>query len=131
MQLLQKRNHISGTLSLKEWVHPCSLNLEAIAACTCPQTYTEVCVFLSLVGHYRKFIKRFPCIAQPLSKHLTGEGASRKLEWVSLTGDALKSFEALKQACLTTHVLAFADYTKPFLQETNASNDGLGAVLSQ
>ena len=28
-------------------------------------------------------------------------------------------------------ILVFADYTKPFLLETNASKDGLGTVLSQ
>ena len=73
----------------------------------------------------------FALIAQPLSEHLTGEGASRKLEWVSLSEDALKAFEALKQACMTAPVLAFADYTKTFLLETDASKDRIGAVLSQ
>ena len=96
-----------------------------------PQTYTEVCAFLGLVGHYRRFIKGFACIAQPLKNHLTGEGASRKSEWVSLSEDALKAFKALKQACMTAPVLAFANYTKPFLLETDASKDGLRAVLSQ
>ena len=37
----------------------------------------------------------------------------------------------LKQVCMTAPVLAFADYTKPFLLEMDASKDGLGAVLSQ
>ena len=58
-----------------------------------PQTYMEVCAFLGLVGHYRRFIKGFACIAQPLSEHLAGEGASSKLEQVSLSEDALKAFE--------------------------------------
>ena len=50
---------------------------------------------------------------------------------MSLTEDALKAFEALKQACMTSPILVFADYTKPFLLETDASKDGLGAVLLQ
>ena len=87
--------------------------------------------FLGLVDHYRRLNKWFTWIAQPLSEYLTGEGASRKSEWVSLTEGAMKAYEALKQACVTALILAFADYTKPFLLETNASKDGLGAVLSQ
>ena len=87
--------------------------------------------FLGLVGHYQRFIKGFVHIAQPLNNHLTGEGAIRNSECVLLSEDTLKAFEALKQACMTAPVLAFADYMKPFLQETDVSKDELGAVLSQ
>ena len=62
-------------------------------------------------------------------KHLAGEGASRKLEWVLLLEDALKAFEALKQACMIASVLTFAEYTKPFLLETDTSKDRLRPVL--
>ena len=115
----------------KDGVWPSNSNLKAIAECMLPQTYTEVHAFHGLVGHYRRFIKGFPCIAQPLNEYLAGEGASRKSEQVSLSEDALEAFEVLKQACMTAPILAFTDYTKPFLLETDASKDGLGAVLSQ
>ena len=49
---------------------------------------------------------------------------------MSLSQGALKAFEVLKQVCMAALVLAFADYTKPFLLET-ASKDGLEAVLCQ
>ena len=48
-----------------------------------------------------------------------------------LSEEALKAFEMLKQACMNSPVLAFADYSKEFLLETDASKEGLGAVLSQ
>ena len=70
-------------------------------------------------------------IVQLLNKHLTREGASRKVDQVSLSEDALKAFKALKQACMTALVLAFVDYTKPILLEPDASKDGVRMVLSQ
>ena len=114
-----------------EGVQPSDLHLKAIAECALPQTYTEVHAFLGLVGHYQWFIKGFAHIAQLLNEHLTGEGASRKSEWVLLSKDALKAFDALKQVCMSTPILAFANYMKEFLLQTNASKEGLGAVLSQ
>ena len=116
---------------LKDGVCPSNSNLEAIAECTLPQSYTEIHAFLGLVGHYMRFIKGFAHITQPLSKYLTGEGASRKLEWVSLTENAMKAFKALKQACMMAPILVFADYTKPFMLDTDVSKDGLGVVLLQ
>ena len=68
----------------------------------------------------------FTCIAQPLSKNLAGEGASRKSEQVSLSEDALKAFKALKWVCMTAPILTVTDYTKPFLLETDVSKDGWG-----
>ena len=50
---------------------------------------------------------------------------------MSLTEEALKAFKALKQVCMTAPILAFTDYSKPFLLEADASKGGLGAVLSQ
>ena len=91
----------------------------------------EIQAFLSLVGHYRQFIKGFTWFAQLLNEPLAGEGASRKSEQVSLSEDALEAFQALKQACMSSPVLTFVDYMKDFLLKTDPSKEGLGAVLSQ
>ena len=72
-------NYLSHQVS-KRGVWPSDTNINAIAECTLPQTYTEIRAFLGLVGHYRWFIKGFAQIAQLLNEHLAGEGASRKSE---------------------------------------------------
>ena len=66
-----------------------------------------------------------------MNEHLAEEGASRKSEWVLLSEDALEAFQALKQACMNTPILGFADYTKDFLLKTDTSKEGLGEILSQ
>ena len=129
--LLRKEiNYLAHKVS-KAGIRPSNTNMKAIAEYAPPKTYTEIRAFRGLVGHYRHFIKGFAQIAQPLNEHLVGEGASRKLECVSLSKEALKAFERLKQACMNSPVLAFADYTKDFLLETDTLKEGLGAVLSQ
>ena len=52
-------------------------------------------------------------------------------EPVTVMENGLGAFEILKKTCLEAPVLAFADFNKPFLFETDASKLGLGAVLSQ
>ena len=123
-------NYLAHIVS-KQGVWPTDANLKAIAECALPQTYMEIQAFLGLVGHYRQFIKGFTWIAQQLNKHLAREGASRKSEWVLLSEDALEAFQALKQACMSSPILAFADYTRDFLLKTDTSKEALGAVLSR
>ena len=45
--------------------------------------------------------------------------------------DALKAFEELKLSCMMAPILVFTDFKKPFRLETDASKEGLGAVLLQ
>ena len=123
-------NYLAHWVS-KQGVQPGNTNLQTMAECAPPQTYTEIRVFLGFIGHYRQFIKSFAQIAQPLNEHLAGKGASRKLEQVLFSENALEAFQALKWACMSSPVLAFANYTKDFLLKMDASKEGLGAVLSQ
>ena len=123
-------NYLAHQVS-KWGIWPRNTNLKAIAECAPLQTYTEIRAFLGLMGHYRQFIKGFAWIAQLLNEHLAREGASRKSEWVSLSKDVLEALKVLKQACMNSPVLAFADYMKDFLLKMDAFKEGSGAVLSQ
>ena len=106
-------------------------NLESIAQCLPLDTYTKVKSFVGLIGHYRHFIKGFAKIAVPLYDLTSGDNKDKKLEHVDLSLEALEAFDHLKAACLQAPILAFPDFDKPFLLETDASRRGLGAVLSQ
>ena len=111
--------------------HHVKKNLEAIAECPSPDTYTKVKSFVGLVGHYRCFIKGFANIATPLYDLTSGENKDKKSEHLDLPLEACEAFDRLKAACLQAPTLSFPDFSKPFLLETDAPGKGLGAVLSQ
>ena len=123
-------NYLAHHVS-KRGVLPSKKNLEAITRCTPPDTYTKVKSFVGLIGHYRHFIKEFANIAAPLYDLTSGENKDKKSEHLDLPLEAREAFDRLKAACLQAPILAFPDFGKPFLLETDASSKGLGAVLLQ
>ena len=95
-------------------------------------TVTEVRRFLGTTGFYHRFIKGYVnIIAKPLSDLLSGDNSKLKSERVELCSEALQAYDKLKMKCVTAPVLTFANFKKPFLLETDASKEGLGAVLLQ
>ena len=123
-------NYLAHHVSQKG-VLPSKKNLESIAQCPPPDTYTKVKSFVGLVGHYRRFIKGFAKIAVPLYDLTSIDNKDKKSEHIDLSPEALEAFDHLKATCLQAPILAFPDFDKPFLLETEASGKGLGAVLSQ
>jgi hypothetical protein len=101
-----------------------------------PKTVKDVRSFLGFASYFRRFIKGFASIAGPLHDLVTVALRDNKncstvdisKVWSEIHQTA---FDGLKSALTTAPVLAYADFTKPFILETDASHDGLGAILSQ
>ena len=110
---------------------PGTANLKVIAEMAPPKTYTEIWRFTGMTGFFPQFIKGYSKIAKPLNDLLEGEASKLKAEEVELPLDTLKAFEELKMRCMTAPILVFADFQKPFRLETDASKEGLGAILLQ
>ena len=70
-------------------------------------------------------------MAKPLYVLLTGENAKKKTNEVEWTEQCEQAFNKLKDICSDTPILAYADYSKCFKVHTDASEQGLGAVLYQ
>ncbi len=90
-----------------------------------PNSVEKVRSFLGLTGYFRKFIKNYADIAQPLSSLL------KKNTTFSWGPSQIKAFETLKEKFTSSPVLIFLDYTKEFILCTDASDVELGGILMQ
>ena len=67
----------------------------------------------------------------PLHEYARGHTAKKKKKQVVLNEVARNAFYQLKKAVMSAPVLAYPDPNKEYLLKMDASNLGLGAVLSQ
>jgi hypothetical protein len=109
----------------KEGIKPNSKKVEAINKIKEPQTLTELRSFLGLCSYYRRFIKDFSKKAKPLYKLLEKDVP---YEWLD---DQQETFEWLKQCLTEDPILSHPNFDKEFILITDASADGLGAILAQ
>ncbi|KAL7852896.1 hypothetical protein SRHO_G00186810 [Serrasalmus rhombeus] len=131
-KLLQTEVRFLGHVVDGRGVRPDPDKVSAVQQYTVPSTVRQVRAFLGLAGYYRRFIPGFSKIAAPLNRLLCGVPASRartrRVEW---TQECQEAFEALKAVLTQAPILAYADFSLPFVVYTDASNQGLGAVLAQ
>ena len=92
-----------------------------------PTKEKEVRSFLCLASYYRRFISGFATLAAPLHR-LTKKDAVYPLEW---NDECQSGFTKLKEALTSSPILSYPRREGEFFLSTDASDDGLGAVLEQ
>ena len=93
--------------------------VEVVVQWPIPRSLKQLRGFLGLVGYYRRFVKDFGKMAQPLTTLLKGTGS---FQW---NEEADYAFRKLKQALVSAPVLALPNFSVEFVLETDASGVGI------
>lgn len=91
-----------------------------------PKCVKDIRRLLGLAGFYQKFIKNYSKIASPISDLLKKD--PKKFVW---TEPAEEAFQNLKSALISAPILLNPDFSQPFVIESDASDNAVGAALVQ
>ena len=108
-------------------VKPEPSKVQAVLNFSTPTDKTGVRAFLGLTGYYRRFIPDFASLAAPLTD-LTRKCAPMRVSW---SNECEQAFKSLKGCLCSDPVLRSPNFEKQFILQTDVSNRGIGAVLSQ
>lgn len=134
-QFLRREVTYLGHTISKEGISCEKGKIEIVRDWPTPTTVTDLRSFLGFASYYRRFIKGFSKIAGPLHDVVTTATRENKKKKADITRywdeRHQQAFNDLKSNLTSAPVLGYADFSLPFIVETDASNDGLGAILSQ
>ena len=124
-EFLRKEVNYLGHQITELGVKPDPQKVAAIEKFPTPTTAKQLKTFCGMVSYYRRFIPNCSRIASPLHKLLKKDA---KFEWTEAQEHA---FRHLKNKLVSQPILQYPDFSREFTLSTDASNAGLGAVLSQ
>ncbi|GFX40935.1 retrovirus-related Pol polyprotein from transposon 17.6 [Trichonephila clavipes] len=122
--------------NVKFWGHivgqgfrtPSGIKVQAVLEFPTPHTKTQIRAFLGLAGYCQKYINLFSVIAAPLTDALKGRAKKEEITW---TTECENAFRELKGKLTDKPVLYEPNFEREFIVQTDASNAGMGAVLTQ
>ncbi|KRX22547.1 Retrovirus-related Pol polyprotein from transposon, partial [Trichinella nelsoni] len=124
-QLMRQSVHYLGHIVTQHGVGTDPEKTAAVQEWPTPRCVREVRQFLGLASYYRRFVRNFAGVANPLHA-LTKKG--EKWRWGPKEEEA---FARLKDALVSPPILCHPDFDRTFLVDVDASEDAIGAVLSQ
>lgn len=133
----QPEVHYLGHVISDKGVSTDPSKVEVVANWQPPTTISDLRSFFGFASYYRRFVEGFAKLAAPLHRlvaELGGTKSKKRPEHAvaeKWSDECHRSFEALKTKLTTAPVLAYADFSLPFILEVDTSQGGPGAVLSQ
>ena len=124
-QILSKSVTYLGHVFKGGGVSPDPKNCSSVTSLKPLSSATEVRRFVGFASYYRRFIKDFATIAAPLHKLMQKQAS------FSWTDECQQAFDILKQKLTSSPVLTYPDPSRKFILDTDASDTGIGATLSQ
>lgn len=123
--LFQKEVRYLGHVVSNKGVAVDDQKIQSVKEWPIPANKHELRSFLGLCTYYRRFVPGFANIAKPLTR-LTEE--QRRFHW---DDDCQQAFGNLKTALTSAPILSYPLPEGRFILDTDASNVGIGAILSQ
>lgn len=124
-QVMRDEIKYLGHVINQDGIHTDPEKIKAITEITVPQNVKEVRRSVGMVSWYRRFIPDCAHTTRTLTKLL-----KKKQSW-QWTEEQQNAFDKLKAQLVSAPILTSPDFTQPFILRTDASNEGLGAVLIQ
>ncbi|XP_065435190.1 uncharacterized protein LOC135977995 [Chrysemys picta bellii] len=130
--LLREKVKFLGHVISKDGIQVDEEKTRALENWPVPKNAKQVRQALGFMSYYRRFVPKFAHIAAPLYG-LVGQPAQRKgRDQCFVWDDACQTaFDKLRHRLMSPPVLAYPDFSLPFIVTTDGSLHGLGAVLSQ
>lgn len=123
--LLKKKVNYLGHVITREGIKADPNKIKVIIEIPEPTTKEKLRTFLGICGYYRKFIPNFATLCHSLFK-LTHD--TEKFVWEN---EHRQAFKRIKEILTSEPILAHPNYDFTFTIQTDASDVGLGAVLTQ
>ena len=95
-----------------------------------PKTVTEVRSFLGFTTYYCWFIYKYSKVSQPLYRLISGENTYKKNKFITWDNECKEAFRKLKEICIPTPILPYADFSKPFIGSNSISQSGMQLIAS-
>ena len=120
-----------GNIVDQDGHHPDPTKVKAISAIELPQSAKKLQSALGNFGYYRKFIKKYATKTHPLREKMASKWRKDKDGKAIWTDAERNAFFSIRDVLAAEPVLAHPDWSIPFEVHTDASQEGLGAVLVQ